>query len=121
MGMLVYGTADELHRALQEVEALHQRPDGNDGRVDGNFMAGITVWWASVFFLHVHFLSYSCVLLDRCERCARNSVVSYRYFRKLCVEVDEMDENDVPSMHEYYSRMCIGAEMRMQFHVMNRQ
>lgn len=42
-------------------------------------------------------------------------MVSHRYYRQLCVEVDGMMEENVTGLHQYYSRMLIGTEMYIQF------
>ena len=47
------------------------------------------------------------------------SVISYTYYRKLCKTVDKMDDSEICSMHDYYTRMCIGAEMVFRYRAMN--
>ena len=45
-------------------------------------------------------------------------MISHLYHRELCLKVDGVKEDDVASMHEYYTRMCIGAELAMRFQKM---
>lgn len=51
----------------------------------------------------------------RCEQCGSVSMVSHKYYKHLCMTVDGIDESDIPGLHEYYTRMCIGAELAVRF------
>jgi len=51
----------------------------------------------------------------RCERCRKVSVISYMFYRHLCMEEDHMPEAEVLGKHEYYSSMCVSAERLIVF------
>lgn len=51
----------------------------------------------------------------RCEQCRSISIISYKFYRHLCMEEDHMPESDILGMHEYYSRMCMSAERLITF------
>lgn len=64
-------------------------------------------------------LSLTPIYVCRCERCSSVSVISYTYYRQLCKEVDGMQEREIVSAHDYYTRMCMGAEMAFRFRALN--
>jgi hypothetical protein len=51
----------------------------------------------------------------RCEKCRRASIISYTLHRHLCLHEDGMQESEIMTRHEYYSKMCMSGEMLLQY------
>ena len=62
--------------------------------------------------------------MGRCENCTRNSVISYTYFRKVCLE-NKLSKRGGQHLllgpHHHYSRMCIHLELALRCRTMNEQ
>ena len=43
-------------------------------------------------------------------------MISHRYYAHLCMSVDGLKGDNIPGLHEYYARMCIGAELAVHFY-----
>ena len=66
---------------------------------------------------HTH--THTHTFHSRCEQCGSVSMISHRYHTELCMRVDGIRDDDLPRLHEYYTRMCIGAEQVLHLRRMN--
>ena len=48
-------------------------------------------------------------------------MISHLYYSELCMTVDGLKESDLPGIHEYYTRMCVGAEIAVRHQRMQQQ
>ena len=48
-------------------------------------------------------------------------MISHLYYSELCMTVDWLEETDFPGIHEYYTRMCVGAEIAVRHQRMQQQ